>query len=281
MDYFDQVLPTYLENWPAALAKLSIRQAGLTLSVEEAEALGTNMVELFECFEQPWARDITSIRERLVGLFTKFPEGAFVRLGSRSPKDALYRKHTSLRVHSAYDALSLLLGASERIMDDLLLAIAKNYRPSIFVREWLDIPPWTEFRCFMKKRSLVGISQYFYRNVYPPLLAAVGDIEGAVRDFFPAFEESCHIQDVVFDIVVQPSAPWQVTLLEINPYFELTDPCLFHWHDDDFDGGFRFCREELLAAKSATRALLNGAKDLAEPLTARARPTDERSPSYS
>jgi hypothetical protein len=142
-------------------------------------------------------------------------------------------------------------------MDDLLLAIAKNYRPSIFVREWLDIPPWTEFRCFMKQRSLVGISQYFYRNVYPPLLAAAGEIEGAIRDFFPAFEESCHIQDVVFDIVVQPSAPWQVTLLEINPYFELTDPCLFHWHDDDFDGGFRFCREELLAATSATRALLN------------------------
>ena len=255
MDYFDQVLPTCLENWPTALAKLSIRQAGLTLSVEEAEALGTNMLELFECFEQPWARDITSIRERLARLFTEFLEGAFVRLGSRSAKDALYRKHTSLRVHNANDALSLLLGASERIMDDLLLAIARNYRPSISVREWLDIPPWTEFRCFMKQRTLVGISQYFYRTVYPSLLVAAGEIEAAIRSFFPAFEQSCHIQDVVFDVVVQPSAPWEITLLEINPYFELTDPCLFHWQDDDFDGGFRFGREEP-PMKSATGARL-------------------------
>jgi D123 len=229
MGYFDQVLPTYLENWPTELAKRSVRQAGLTLSVEEAAALGTNIVELFECFEQPWARDITSIHERLAGLFRNFPGGAFVRLGSRSPKDALYRKHKSLRVYNADDALSLLLGASERIMDDLLLAIAKNYRPSIFVREWLDTPPWTEFRCFMKQRTLVGISQYFYRTAYPPLLAGASEIEAAIRDFFPVFEETCHIQDVVFDVVVQPSASWEVTLVEINPYFELTDPCLFHW----------------------------------------------------
>lgn len=76
MDYFDQVLPTYLENWPTALAKLSIRQAGLTLSVAEAEALGTNIVELFEYFKQPWARDITSVRERLTNLAysRNFPE---------------------------------------------------------------------------------------------------------------------------------------------------------------------------------------------------------------
>ena len=211
MDYFDQVLPTYLENWPTALAKLSIRQAGLTISVDEAEALGTNMVELFECFEQPWARDISSIRERLAGLLTKFPEGPFVRLGSRSPKDALYQKHKGLRVDNADDALSLLLGASERIMDDLLLAIAKNYSPSIFVREWLHIPQWTEFRCFMKQRSLLGISQYFYRTAYPSLLAASGEIEMAIRDFFPDFEKACHIQDVVFDVIVQPSPPWAVT----------------------------------------------------------------------
>jgi len=41
-------------------------------------------------------------------------------------------------------------------------------------------------------------------------------------------------QGMTFD-----SRVWEVKLLEVNPFFEMTDPCMFAWKDG-FDGSFRF-----------------------------------------
>ncbi len=48
--YFDMVRPTYIEAWPAGLARLSIAQADVPLTLAEARDLGTNIVEFGEGF---------------------------------------------------------------------------------------------------------------------------------------------------------------------------------------------------------------------------------------
>ncbi|MGH9631898.1 MAG: hypothetical protein ACRD7E_26635 [Bryobacteraceae bacterium] len=255
MSYFEEVKLTYLESWPAALSDLSIPQVEVQLTLEEASALGSNIIELFEAFGEPAGRDISGIRERVDRAIRQFPNGAFVRLGSRSPKDSWRGLREGFRCCDGEKAVGLLTDCSERIADDLQLAIAENYKPRIFVREWQDIPEWSEFRCFMKDRRLVGISQYNYlkKRCFPEIEVQADYLRMAIEDFFERFRTACHLDTVIFDVFIKQqvcllaktvgSCFWQVKLIEINPFFDLTDPCLFRWGADaDFDGSFRFIR---------------------------------------
>lgn len=254
-DYFDHVRPTYLENWPAELCRLSIAQVDVPLTVIEAAQLGANIMELGEQFVPAGGTvpDITAIRERVQAAVSKFPSGAFVRLGSRSPKDAWIGHRLGFRITADGkphgDPLRLLLDCSERIADDLLLAIANGYAPHIFVRQWLDFPPWAECRCFIRGRNLVGISQYNYlhHEVFPEIAEHESLIRWGIGLFFERdFRPASHLDDVVMDVIcfvrrIGNESSIEVKLLEINPFGQFTDPCLFDWRNGgNFDGSFRY-----------------------------------------
>lgn len=253
MNYFGEVRPTYLEQWPEALRRLSIDQVDVPLTVDDARRLGRNMMELFECFDEVPDPSIDHIRGKIAVAMEKFPGGAFLRLGSRSPKDCWDGYREGFKVMpSDPDPLRFVLGCSERMSEDLLLAIRNEYPPHLFVRRWADIPPWAEFRCFMMGRRLVGISQYHYRQFFPELLRHESLILWAVECFFiKNFRSASHLDHVVFDVFVTireqgDEAQAEVKLLEINPFFALTDPCLFdHRSGGDFDGSFRIVEKPL------------------------------------
>lgn len=288
MNYLERVKPTYIENWPNSLKSLSFADVDVPLSLAEARALGTNIIELGEGFvpktpEQEaqleasytsahaamfsklsggpkvkvvkpprieWQpSDISGIISRLDEAVNRFPNGAFVRLGSRSPKDAFWRGE-SFKVNSGKEAAELLCATSERMYEDLLLALKYDYTPHIFVRQWLDMPKWQEFRCFMRGRRLVGISQYHYRDTFPEISERESTLRFGIEQFFNEFRDKCHLDDVVFDVWVKlldagNETAVEAKLIEINPLFEMTDPCLFDWHHpEQFDGSFRFNRFE-------------------------------------
>ena len=250
LEYRNMVVPTFLENWPHELEQLSIAQVDVPLTLEEAEAIGTNIIELFELFPEPHFRNIRDIVGRLDTAVRKFPNGAFVRLGSRSPKDSLHGYTHGFRVTDGVQAMKLLLGVSERISDDLQAALEWKYEPHIFVREWVIIPQWAELRCFMNGRKLVGISQYNYMSGHLEFLDKnVTPIRFAVEQFFDRFKVASHLDTVVFDVFVKHRCldnvhDWSVKLLEINPFCEFTDPCLFSWKKpEQFDGSFLVCKE--------------------------------------
>lgn len=255
-NHWEMARPTYIENWAHALYPMSIPQVRARLSVEQAKALGRVNGEWGAVFAEYYPGDPHEDREMMEGLLGKLqlgiasnPGGSFVRLGSRSPKDSWLGHREGFRCETAERALALLTDSSERVHDDLSMAVHHDYGPSIYFRQWLDIPKWTEFRGFMRGRELVGISQYFYGEH----LKKVAKNEQAIRrvianKFFPRFREACHLDDAVFDVLIRChdlSFPADTRLIEINPFFDLTDPCLFSWKDGgDFDGGFRFVREE-------------------------------------
>ena len=137
--YFDMVKPTYLENWPLALRVLSVDQVDVPLTVKEAGDLGSNVSEWSGCSGDPPLRDISSIVAKLEDAMGHFLEGAFVRLGSRSPKDSWLGFRKGFRCRNARKAIALLTDASERMAEDLQLAIAQDYPPHIFLREWIDV----------------------------------------------------------------------------------------------------------------------------------------------
>ncbi|HEX5748536.1 MAG TPA: hypothetical protein VFZ09_20015 [Archangium sp.] len=243
--YFERVSPTFIENWAPALHAFSIPQVDVPLSRLEAQALEARTWHR-KSTDQSEYLPIDSLMWRLDVALRQFPEGAFVRLGSRSSKDSAYAVQHGLRVRSGEAAIRLLTEGSERTAFDLRLALQLHYAPHIFVREWMDIPRWAEFRCFMKDRRLVGISQYDCLNVgiRPEITRHAETLHNAIREFSQRFAAASHLDNVVFDVFVEgmdTPGPLDVRLLELNPFFPKTDPCLFDWSvPADFDGSFRF-----------------------------------------
>lgn len=248
--YFSFVSPTYIENWGAALAAMSVAQSDIPLTLEEASALADGN-ERFARFEGRGAAlegASRGLAERVEAALKEYPEGAFVRLGSRSGKDSAYAMLHGLRVTGGEDAVRMLTHGSRRVAFDLRLALRCGYRPHLFVRQWVEFPPWAEFRCFMRGRRLVGISQYDCKNLghCPKIAANAERTRRAVEAFFEQFRAGSHLDDVVFDVFVRfdremsPGVP-DVILLELNPFFEKTEAALFSWRDGgDFDGSFRY-----------------------------------------
>jgi len=247
--YLDRVCPTYIENWAADLYQMSIPQVILPLPDEQAMALEACLWRWGWTPGAGCSPPLVSLLARLEDALHGFPGGAFVRLGSRSGKDSAYAQSHGLRVENAWEAVRGLTEGSEREAFDLQLARRFSYSPHLIVRAWLDIPAWTEFRCLMRQRQLIGISQYDGTRLghRPEISAHAGIIQAAIHSFFSAFVAAVHLDDVVFDVFVEGlggQGPATVRLLELNPFFPKTDACLFDWARPwEFDGSLRFCPE--------------------------------------
>lgn len=247
--YLEHVAPTYLENWANGLIKLSIPQECFQLTRPEVEALEALSWDHLRPADATRRQTMARLLSRLNEAVACFESGAFVRLGSASPKDSMEAERHGLRVSNGGQAFRMLTSGSARIARDLRLALRCDYKPYVFVREWLEFPPWAEFRCFMRDRQLVGISEYRVHST--PVSVELGShaapVERCIRDFFDSFAAACHLDCVVFDVVLQPLAGsvgnWRATLLELNPWSPHSDGCLFSWaNGNDFDDSFRFRR---------------------------------------
>lgn len=265
MSWEELIQPTFLENWPVELKAISIPQDGIALTINDAIAVGKSQVELWE-----WWRKYDAVYEGMGEALARTEEisaalhekikrliatsgapGVFVRLGSRSPKDSFWWWHAPEReanggpwpIITGAEAMSALLETSERVNDDLLQAVAEDYSPWIWARAWQDIEPWQEFRCFVRDGQLIGISQYDYmeRRFFPQLARDKGLYASAVTLFvnkrvLPVLHIPSAVVDVFVTVEGMPSGRGRTVsakLLEINPYFDLTDPCLFSWDELD------------------------------------------------
>ena len=139
MGYFEMVRDTYIENWSPELCKLSIAQVEIPLSKEEVCTLGSKIVDYGIEFRKQYENYIlesrwNDLKERVERELCKFPTGAFIRLGSRSPKDSWVGHREGFKVTCADKAFRLLTD-SERIYEDLMLALQNDYLPSLFLRQ--------------------------------------------------------------------------------------------------------------------------------------------------
>jgi hypothetical protein len=178
----------------------------------------------------------------LLGSFTsdlgrelrRYPNGAFLKLSSRSPKDSWHghRKGFKVKGTEVTDAIRRLMD-SERIRDDVQLPGI-----NLLIREWCEMRPQDEWRCFQIDGRFVGISQYFYRDVFNYSQSDLRDILGIAKIAHAQIQP--HIEpNQVFDLYIPPQIlasedkpDWK--LIEINPAWMNpwgTDPCLFDWNE--------------------------------------------------
>jgi hypothetical protein len=206
------------------------------------------------------------------------------KLNWSSPKDATWisRHPNTMKCTSANDIYILLKSSSfishdlDHAFDDTVPAPAsgtttnttptqtpRDFTPVLVLRSFFNPLPSLEFRCFVKSRSLIAITQRdlnyyaFLDSLRPQIIRRATELFHKMRFTFPDgnFVFDVYIPEADYDDDEENEADGQerkvlgrARLIDINPWAPRTDTLLFDW-------------SELLAMKVA-RPLLGSASDM-------------------
>jgi hypothetical protein len=120
---------------------------------------------------------------------------------------------------------------SERLIEDICMYFRQNQPAYLVFRKWCEINRWEEFRLFIFNKVIMGISQYYYDTYFPELVNNIEQYHQQLLTYFQAIKEKLPLNNCILDIVFIDQTS---KILEINPLYELTDPCLFNWKEDSF-----------------------------------------------
>ena len=209
---------------------------------------------------------IGSIRERITNSSAK----CFLRLSTRSPKDAIFHLKTFPDLYSkkliqakendtlasvasvqtyqkliafylaSTEILSIsngiegvrMLVMSNRIQGDLKEFAERSEPLNLIIREFVEFPVEHELRGFVWKKKLTALSQYNNIAFLPSLVKNKDEIETNVKSFMEKFIGIIgdKIENFVVDIVLDYEG--KVWVVELNPFGELAGSCLFSWVTD-------------------------------------------------
>lgn len=162
------------------------------------------------------------------------------KLNWSSPQDATWMiTGRTMRCYSTSD-LFLLLKSSDYINHDMYHAFDeasdfdKNSPPifelELILRKWVDINPAMEFRCFVRDKQLIAISQRDL-NYYTFLEEIQDNLLEKIREFFASVLISkFDSNSFVFDVYI-PKPFSKVFLIDINVFQRSTDSLLFSWNE--------------------------------------------------
>jgi len=230
---YNFIKPFLIENWPVALRQLSFKDVSIPISRHAIRAI----IKDIDHPQKKTAEEqdaLFELEETAAAVLLRDPfkkSGAFIRLGSRSPKDTFIG---SPKVHTIEEAYGFI-SDSIRMFDDLCMFWYSEQPCHLWVREFVDIEPWEEFRCFASGGKLRAISQYYYRDGenHEEIWNHADKIRWLIEVYYKkVFSPCCHLDDVVFDVYVN-GKKGTCDLIEINPLCGRTDPCLLRFAQDD------------------------------------------------
>lgn len=167
------------------------------------------------------------------------------KLNWSSPKDAKWiSPHQNTLKCTSPNDIYLLLKSSSFISHDLLHAFddctssppSRPFAPILVLRPFFTPHVALEFRCFVKARSLIGMSQRDL-NYYPFLEGLRPQLWRKVRDFFrETLRFTFPDANFTFDVYIPESSfaedgLGKVRLMDINPWALRTDSLLFSWQE--------------------------------------------------
>lgn len=171
-------------------------------------------------------------------ILSDYPEGAHARLGLCSFKFGPRPEP----VRSAGDIVRLMSLPNPRVAAVVEGMLQRSNPTRLYLRHWVEIPPWTEFRIFFRDGEVVGASQYRHDQVYPQIEEREGGIREAIIRFCYRIRRRLPLPSCIADVRILPQTdPLEAALIELNPFVRRTDPCLFDWSNPaGFDGTFRY-----------------------------------------
>jgi len=163
------------------------------------------------------------------------------KLNWSGPKDATWISPTNDMECRTANEIYLLLKSSDFITHDLEQAFdgcVADEKPTpvpyvLVLRKSFNLNPSLEFRCFVRNRMLIAVSQRemnhfsFLFEMRPKVLQR---IHAFLQDDLLTSDYFCNgeMDNFVFDVYIQPPHD-RVWLIDINPWAPRTDPLLFSW----------------------------------------------------
>ncbi|KAF3925612.1 hypothetical protein ABW21_db0206038 [Orbilia brochopaga] len=218
-------------------------------------------------YEDPSYR-FADVHQAVRAAITELGGGVYPKLNWSAPKDASFILGNTLKCATASDVYLLLKSSSfvthdlEHVFDDTVdtpdedgeLLQMSDIAYALVLRKWVDVIPSVEFRCFVKDRELVGITQRDM-NHYKFLEEGQDEFMDLIEPFFEKHLQTTFPDpNFVFDIYVPKTVDTaaRVWLMDINPYALRTDPLTFSWteilnidpHAEDFEPEFRLIRKD-------------------------------------
>lgn len=191
------------------------------------------------------------LHEKIEDVIKEFGGAVMPKLNWSAPKDATWISTTSSMKCVTPGDVYMLLKSSSYIVHDLTEAYsdcidtpattatttdseasasasAEEPKFELVLRQWAALNPALEFRCFVRSRHLLGVSQR--DTTYFSFLAPLADtIAGAIEHFFEThLQDTFADPDFVFDVYV-PRPYERVWLIDINPFAARTDSVFFAW----------------------------------------------------
>jgi len=256
--------PTDVEVWYHCLEKETFRTAFVPLPYNYAQVL-------IRYYDKTSTEDdkiiLSELTKSIDDIIKSFPNPvAFVRLSTLSPKDAtksqvqklidlmqtllrkVNRADESEQIRVVNKALFLasqvtsgteameLFRLSERAAKHLRhrtsITEPENWNMNIIVREWNNIDPEWEFRCFIYGKQLTAISHYYKILYVPEITAAKDKIKKLIFNYFEnTLRELIPLENYILDLVIDIKTS-EVKVIELNPWLEASSPSLFNWTDD-------------------------------------------------
>ncbi len=174
------------------------------------------------------------------------------KLNWSSPKDATWiSRHPNTMKCTSPNDVYLIMKSSLFVSHDLERAFADTvpptpqpspasptaFTPVLVLRAFFNPLPSLEFRCFVKDRTLVAITQRdlnhyaFLRGLRPAIVARAKELFATLRFSFPegSFVFDVYIPEAAFDD--ETSRLGRARLIDINPWAPRTDTLLFGWSE--------------------------------------------------
>lgn len=162
----------------------------------------------------------------------------FVKLNWSAPKDASWiGLNNSLKCTTPAD-IYLLLKSSDFVTHDLTqpfkncndASTPPEVKYHLVLRQWRDVNPSTEFRCFVFDRNIIGVCQRDGNNCYAHIKQEFKDIVRDIQSFYKEkIKRYFPLRNYTFDVV--RSEKDVVKLVDFNPFGATTDPILFSWEE--------------------------------------------------
>jgi len=255
-----------ISSWYDNLSEHTFKTNFLELTYEEADAI----IDRNDKIDNRQAI-LDTLEEKVAKELLKFPNGAFFKLNTRSPKDVpvydaanvqtqqlidtefkkipkdkyndneevwafVKATNKALKVTKASEVMDLLL-RSTRVREDLsrVLNFGKDlFEGSLIFREWLDVMieyPEMEFRAFVNDKKLNAMTQYFCFARSQLLVDIKDKVEKAVLTFFDDIKDKLPHPSYVIDFFVNPET-LRVMVIELNPFHIGAGTGLFTWRED-------------------------------------------------
>lgn len=265
-DYYRLMKETYFEKYYEQIEDFTFKSVIMPLTLEDIKTMYDANME-FETSKKT-ELDMTNIAQKIDEGIDKIRKQTnsdcevFVRLSSRSPKDAIYhleefpglykqklqelenQEDLFSKLHAFYKAstgvmsvssgvkATELMRKSSRIQGDLKVCLDAGETMNLVIREFVQFPVKNELRGFVHNGVFTALTQYNNLAFFPDHLGTKNVVEQKVKELMEQFIRAMKdvLKSFIVDIVLDNQG--KAWVVEVNPFGELAGSCLFGWSKD-------------------------------------------------